>query len=198
MAHEKKERAMRGYLAGRNWLILGLLVTVVMVGCAKQKPAPPVTDDQARLEEERLRREEEERARKQREEEERQRKEEEEARARKDYEAQMSVMIHFDFDKSDLKPEAREILSQKADLLRQRSTVKIRIEGHCDEWGTEEYNLALGERRANAAKTYLVNAGIGADRIATISYGKERPLDTSHTREAWAKNRRGEFHIVSW
>jgi len=189
---------MRRFLNGHDWLILGLLLTIVFIGCAKEKPIPQVNDEAARLEEERLRREEEERLQRQREEEERKRKEEEEARAREEFEAQMSVMIHFDFDKSDLKQEAREILSQKASLLGQRPSVKIRIEGHCDKWGTEEYNLALGERRASAAKGYLVNAGVEEDRILTISYGKERPLDPGDNREAWAKNRRGEFHIVSW
>jgi peptidoglycan-associated lipoprotein len=189
---------MKRFLTGRNWLIIGLLLTVVLVGCAKEKPVPEIDDEAARLEEERLRQEEEERLRREREEAERLMREEEEARARVDFENQMSVMVHFDFDRSALKPEAREILSQKADLLRQRPTVNIRIEGHCDQWGTEEYNLSLGERRANSAKDYLVNAGIEEGRISKISYGKERPLDTAHNREAWAKNRRGEFHIISW
>ncbi len=189
---------MKRFLRGSNWLILALLLSVVFVGCGKEKPVPEIDDEAARLEEERLRREEEERLRRQREEEERRRREEEEARARVDFENQMSIMIHFDFDKSALRPEAREILSRKAELLRQRPTVKIRIEGHCDEWGTEEYNLALGERRTKAAKDYLVSAGIEESRISKISYGKERPLDPAHNRDAWAKNRRGEFHIISW
>jgi peptidoglycan-associated lipoprotein len=196
---QNKEKVMKKYFSGRNWLILGLLLSVIFVGCAKEQPLPEIDDEAARLEEERLRREEEERLRRQREEEERRRREaEEEASARKEFEARMSVMIYFDFDKSDLKPEAREILSQKASLMRERPTVRIKVEGHCDEWGTEEYNLALGERRASSAKSYLVNAGISADRISTISYGKEKPLDSAHNREAWAMNRRGEFHIVSW
>ncbi len=77
------------------------------------------------------------------------------------------------------------------------STVKIQIEGHCDERGTAEYNLALGERRANSAKKYLVSLGIPADRLSTISYGKEMPLDPGHNEEAWAKNRRAHFIILS-
>jgi len=105
--------------------------------------------------------------------------------------------IHFDFDKYDLTPTAREILARKAYFLKQYPTVKILIEGHCDERGTAEYNLALGERRANAAKQYLVQLGISEDRISTISYGKERPLDPRHNEEAWAKNRRAHFVIVS-
>ena len=189
---------MRAFLTGRNWLILGLLLTIVFVGCAKQEPIPEIDEDAARLEQERLRKEEEERLRQQRAEEERQRLAEEEARAKKAFEEQMSVTIHFDFDKSSLRADAREILSQKATLLRQRPSVKIRIEGHCDKWGTEEYNLALGERRASVAADYLVNAGIEAGRISKISYGKERPLKTAYTRGRWAENRRGEFHITSW
>jgi len=188
---------MKRFLAGHHWLLLGLMLSVVSVDCAKKQPPPPIEEEPAVMEdEERLRREEEERRR--REEEERRRQEEEETKAKQTFEGQMSVLIYFDFDKSELKPEAREILSQKASLLRERQTVTIRIGGHCDEWGTEEYNLALGERRANEAKNYLSNAGIGAERLSTISYGKERPLDSGHNSEAWAKNRRDEFHIVSW
>jgi peptidoglycan-associated lipoprotein len=196
---EKKENpVMKRLGVGRNWLILSVLLSMIIIGCAKEQPVPPIDDEQARLEEERRRREEEERLRRLREEEERKRQEEAEARARMEFEEQMSIMIHFDFDRSDLRPEAREILSQKANLLRQRSSVNIRIEGHCDEWGTEEYNLALGERRAQSAKSYLVNAGVDAGRISTISYGKERPLDPGHNKVAWQKNRRGEFKIISW
>lgn len=105
--------------------------------------------------------------------------------------------IHFDFDRYDLKPKAREILADKAFFLKKYPTVKILIEGHCDERGTNEYNLALGERRANSAKQYLINLGISEDRISTISYGEERPLDPGHNEAAWAKNRRAHFVIIS-
>lgn len=105
--------------------------------------------------------------------------------------------IHFDFDKYDLSAHAREILANKAYFLKQYPSTKILIEGHCDERGTSEYNLALGERRANSAKQYLVQLGISEDRISTISYGKERPLDPGHNEAAWAKNRRAHFVIVS-
>jgi len=107
-----------------------------------------------------------------------------------------SVMIHFDFDKYDLKPEARKILKKKAEWLLKHPEFNVRIEGHCDERGTNEYNLALGERRANAAKQYLIELGVSADRISTISYGEERPLDPRHCEEAWAKNRRDEFKLI--
>jgi len=104
--------------------------------------------------------------------------------------------IHFDFDKYDIRPGDAEILKGNATLLAKNSTVKIQIEGHCDERGTIEYNLALGERRANSAKKYLISLGMPADRISTISYGKEKPLDSGHNEEAWAKNRRDHFIIL--
>ncbi|MBN2029684.1 peptidoglycan-associated lipoprotein Pal [bacterium] len=104
--------------------------------------------------------------------------------------------IHFDFDKYNLKPEAMEILAKHATVLKANPEVKIVIEGHCDERGTIEYNLALGEKRAGAARDYLLRMGIASQRISTISYGKERPLDTNHTAEAWAKNRRAVFVVT--
>jgi peptidoglycan-associated lipoprotein len=104
--------------------------------------------------------------------------------------------IYFDFDKYDLRTDARATLDRKASFLNQNSSVRVQIEGHCDERGTEEYNLALGERRANAAKQYLTTAGISAGRLSTISYGEERPLDPGHNEAAWAKNRRDHFVIT--
>ncbi len=90
-------------------------------------------------------------------------------------------------------PEARQILTRKVEVLRKYPQVKLVIEGHCDERGTAEYNLALGERRAQASAQYLVNLGVEAGRISTVSYGKERPRDPGHGESAWAKNRRDEF-----
>ena len=105
--------------------------------------------------------------------------------------------IHFDFDKYDIRPGDAEILKENAALLIKYPRVKIQIEGHCDERGTVEYNLALGQRRANNAQKYLISLGIPNDRISTISYGKERPLDPGHNEEAWAKNRRDHMVILS-
>jgi peptidoglycan-associated lipoprotein len=105
--------------------------------------------------------------------------------------------IHFDFDKYDIRPGDAEILKENAALLKKYTNVKIQIEGHCDERGTNEYNLALGERRANSTKKYLSSLGISPDRISTISYGEERPLDPGHNEEAWAKNRRAHTIILS-
>jgi peptidoglycan-associated lipoprotein len=110
----------------------------------------------------------------------------------KEFEAEM---IHFDFDKSELKMEARAILAKKAEWLRKHPEFSVRIEGYCDERGTIEYNLALGERRANAAWKFLNALGISGSRMATISYGEEDPIDPAHTPAAWAKNRRDEFKL---
>jgi peptidoglycan-associated lipoprotein len=105
--------------------------------------------------------------------------------------------IHFDFDKYDIRPGDVEILKENRALLMKYPNVKIQIEGHCDERGTIEYNLALGERRANSTKNYLISLGISQNRISTISYGEERPLDPGHNEEAWAKNRRAHTIILS-
>ncbi|ORJ55837.1 peptidoglycan-associated lipoprotein Pal [Geothermobacter hydrogeniphilus] len=104
--------------------------------------------------------------------------------------------IHFDFDQFSLSAQARDILAANAALLQANPGVKVRIEGHCDERGSDEYNLALGERRAIAARDYLVSLGVAADRISTISYGEEMPLDPASNEAAWAKNRRDEFKAV--
>lgn len=103
--------------------------------------------------------------------------------------------IHFDFDDFSLKPAARETLRGIAEWMLQNPSTQVLVEGHCDERGTTEYNLALGERRANSAEKYLVQLGVARSRITTISYGEEKPLDPGHTEEAWAKNRRGHFLI---
>jgi peptidoglycan-associated lipoprotein len=105
--------------------------------------------------------------------------------------------VHFDFDKYDLTENARQILAGHARILKDNALVKILIEGHCDERGTIEYNLTLGDRRAAAVRDYLVNYGIDPSRISTISYGEERPLDPRHDEEAWGKNRRSAFIIMS-
>ena len=101
--------------------------------------------------------------------------------------------INFDFDKSNIRPDAREILKTNADVFLKNSASAIVIEGYCDERGTAEYNMALGQRRAQETKKYLGNLGIKESRMKTISYGEERPLDPGHNEEAWDKNRRAHF-----
>jgi len=113
------------------------------------------------------------------------------------FESRLLKDVHFDFDKYDIRPGDAEILKENAALLSKYRTAKVQIEGHCDERGTIEYNLALGERRANSTKKYLISLGVSSDRISTISYGKERPLDPGHNEEAWAKNRRAHTIVLS-
>jgi peptidoglycan-associated lipoprotein len=105
--------------------------------------------------------------------------------------------IHFAFDEAALTAESREILTKNAAHLKQAPAVRVRIEGHCDERGTAEYNLALGERRAQSAFRYLVDLGIAPGRMTSVTFGKEAPLDPRHNEEAWAKNRRAEFVELS-
>ncbi len=105
--------------------------------------------------------------------------------------------IHFAFDRYDLREEGRRILAKNARVLLAHPNLRIQIEGHCDERGSNEYNLALGEKRAVSAKLYLIKLGVKGDRLATISYGEEMPLDPRHNEEAWAKNRRCHFIILS-
>jgi peptidoglycan-associated lipoprotein len=104
--------------------------------------------------------------------------------------------ILFEYDSFDLTIEAKKILAEKAGFLNSHSTIKVRIEGNCDERGTEEYNLALGERRAKAAQDYLVFLGIASERLTTVSYGEEKPVDGGHNEAAWVKNRRDHFAIL--
>ena len=104
--------------------------------------------------------------------------------------------INFDFDRSNIGSEARVIIKANADILLKNRNFNIIVEGHCDERGTSEYNMALGERRAQEAKKYLINLGVDGARMKTISYGEERPLDSGSNEDAWAKNRRAHFRIV--
>jgi peptidoglycan-associated lipoprotein len=107
-----------------------------------------------------------------------------------------SSSIYFAFDKADLTPEAMKNLEQKADWLLNHPSYSVRVEGNCDERGSTEYNLALGQRRANVAAKYLEALGVSSDRIKTISYGEENPVDPGHNEKAWAKNRRDDFRLI--
>lgn len=107
-----------------------------------------------------------------------------------DFVVNVGDRVFFDFDKSDIKSDAQQVLDRQAAWLKQYASTKVVIEGHCDERGTREYNLALGERRATAAKNYLVSKGIDAKRLQTISYGKERPAVLGANEASWSQNRR--------
>jgi len=192
-------------------LILFLCLGLIMAGCPKKtvvKEEPSVKKGEEAAEREKAAKLEAEKAAKERElamkEEEAKKEFEKSLVAKKEpgiegevFESKLLKDIHFDFDKYDIRPGDTEILKENAALLMKYPKVKIQIEGHCDERGTVEYNLALGERRANSAKKYLISLGVKADRISTISYGKERPLDPGHDEEAWAKNRRAHEVILS-
>lgn len=112
-------------------------------------------------------------------------------------EAFLQQDVHFDYDSFTLSEEAKAMLEQKAHWLVMHPEVPVRIEGHCDERGTSAYNLALGERRANMVRQYMMALGVDASRIATISYGKEAPIDPGHTEAAWRRNRRAHFTVVN-
>jgi peptidoglycan-associated lipoprotein len=109
----------------------------------------------------------------------------------------LAAMIHFDLDQSRIRPDDMGMLDQKVAILQANSDLRIRIGGHCDERGSDEYNLALGNRRAQSAKQYLTSHGIDASRIETQSWGEERPLVDGHDESAWSQNRRAEFEITS-
>ena len=201
-------------------LILILCLGLILTGCPKKTV---VKDEPSAKAAEEARRADEQRAREAREREEREKEQarirEQEAQERERgkasaeaslvpkvtpgiegvaYESGLLKDIRFDFDRYDVRPEDTTIIKENAAVLTAKlPKAKIQIEGHCDERGTIEYNLALGERRANSAKKYLISLGISENRISTISYGEEKPLDPGHTEEAWAKNRRAHFIIVS-
>lgn len=165
---------------------------VEVLAAERVKEEAPVEAETLAVEElsaeERRRIEEEELARREREE------EEEALRA---LESLVPGDIYFAFDRSDLSASARETLAGIADRMEKISSVRLRLEGHADERGTSEYNLALGERRANAAERYLISLGIDENRLSTISYGEEMPADAGHSEEAWAKNRRVHIEIAA-
>jgi peptidoglycan-associated lipoprotein len=105
--------------------------------------------------------------------------------------------IHFEYNDFTVRPQDGEILKTNADWLQKNGGTRVQIEGHCDDRGSEEYNIALGAKRAQAAKDYLETLGVSADRLSTISYGKELPLCTDHTEDCWSQNRRDHFVVVS-
>jgi peptidoglycan-associated lipoprotein len=184
-----------------------LIVLLMLAGCAKNVPVTPEPAASAPADAPPTQTEEEVARRRQQELqasiEERERRAAEES-MRRQFEGQsqggqeefLSRDVHFAFDSYTLSEEAKAILEQKATWLSTQADVAVQIEGHADERGTIAYNLALGERRANTVKQYLTTLGVGSDRLSTISYGEEFPVDTGHNEGAWAKNRRAHFAII--
>lgn len=105
-------------------------------------------------------------------------------------------VVYFDFDKSDIRPDMRATLDAKARFLQEFPSVRVQVEGHCDERGTVEYNIALGHRRSQSSKDYLVSLGVNSSRVDTVSYGEERPADTRSNEAGWAMNRRAKFNVI--
>jgi len=118
------------------------------------------------------------------------------SRGTEEVRATLATMIHFDYDRSTIRPDDMGALDQKVAILQANADLRIRIHGHCDERGSDEYNLALGNRRAQSAKQYLVSHGIDASRIETQSWGEERPMVEGSDEGAWSQNRRDEFEII--
>lgn len=118
-----------------------------------------------------------------------------ERRAEEERDLALIQTVYFEFDKAEIRSDGREAIRNNAELMRKWESWTVSIEGHCDERGTNEYNLALGERRARSAQRALEAEGIASSRVRTISYGKERPADPGHTETSWARNRRAEFRI---
>lgn len=185
-------------MIARRIVLAGMLGSLALVGCAHKKPEPPApqpaqNDDAARkAEQARLAREKAEAAARA--------KAEAERKARAEAEHAREVLtarIHFNFDDSSILPQAQQILQQKAQILRSHPDIQMKIAGNADERGSEEYNLALGMRRAQAAKTFLTNYGLDASRFSTVSYGEERPIAQGHNEQAWAQNRRDDFTITA-
>lgn len=177
-------------------VILATLAAIGLSACSKSQPAvpepqppveekatEPVIDHEA---EERRRREAEEARRR-----------EEAARAAAAARATLIEMIHFDYDQFSIRPDARALLEAKLPILQEDPTIRLRIDGHADERGSDEYNLALGLRRAQAVKDFLAGYGIDPNRLEVRSFGENSPLDNRSNEEAWARNRRAEFQILA-
>ena len=202
-------------------VIFVLCIGLILMGCPKKtvmKDEPSAKAEVAKMEAERIAKEKEREA-KEKEAKEKEAKEKEAARLKEEqakrelersllakrtpgiegevFESSLLKPIFFDYDKYDIRPVDVDILKGNSTFLKKFPNMKIQIEGHCDERGTNEYNLALGERRANSTKKYLTSLGVAADRVSTISYGEEKPLDPAHSEESWAKNRRANFVITA-
>ena len=187
----------------RNWAFLILLLVIFVAflapSCGKKeiRSEPVMSEEEARrkAEEEARRREMEKQAgvREESLKEEGLREEKERTRFERDIFENEDIL--FEFDSAKLSDEAQQILRNKAGWLRENPRAQVIIEGHCDERGTNEYNLALGDRRAFSAKSFLVDLGIDESRLTTVSYGEERPLDPRSVEDAWTKNRRAHFVI---
>lgn len=184
-------------------LIIPVLAASMFVAACRQDPPPPVEPtgptaeelEQMRQDSIRAAREAEE-ARRRAEEEARRRAEAERERAIAAARATLEQVVYFDYDESEITSQAQQILRAKVDILRANSSLMVRVEGHADERGSTEYNLALGTRRAEAVRQFFTSFGLDASRFAITSYGEERPASQGSSEQSWAQNRRAEFVIT--
>jgi len=186
-------------------LLVLAFALILSFGCAKKEVPPPgdlqeiSAEERARLAEEERKREMERQALEERrlQEERMARERDREQRGIQDVVDEiLTTRIHYDFDSYELKPQARSTLQKISEHMKNFNNLRLVIEGHCDERGTAEYNLALGERRARAAYEFLILLGVESGRMQIISYGEERPLDPRSNETAWAQNRRAEFKVL--
>lgn len=156
--------------------VVGVFVLFGILGCAPRRMVKPVTEQPEVTPEEVA----------------------EPAVRSKDFEKDVNLdNVYFDFDRSNIREDDKPTLEENAQYLKENPNLDILVEGHCDERGSVAYNLALGQRRATAVRNHYIKLGLGGGRIATISYGEERPLDSGHNEDAWAKNRRAETKVKS-
>ncbi|MBI9110523.1 peptidoglycan-associated lipoprotein Pal [Maridesulfovibrio ferrireducens] len=183
-----------------------MLIVSLGAGCSKKRvessTASPAVEERMNNQQENERLRQEEAARQEREKELQEQALEDERKAvevKKEFEVavvELGNIVHFDFDSFEIKQEYRPLLQAKAELLKKFSNVTIVIEGFCDERGTEEYNLALGERRARAAYEFLILLGVAPERLSIVSFGEENPIDPAHNETAWEMNRRAQFRLA--
>lgn len=191
-------------MSHRRLIVPVLAVSIFVVACRQSPPPPPEPTGPTAEELEQMRQDS---IRAAREAEEARRRAEEEARRRAEAEAAreraiaaaratLTQVVYFDYDESDIRADAQQALRAKVEILRANPSLTVRIEGHADERGSTEYNLALGTRRAEAVRQFFTSFGLDASRFAITSYGEERPAARASTEEAWAQNRRAEFVIT--
>lgn len=186
----------------RRVVIPVIALSLVLAACKKEPPPPPAPTGPSAEELERMRQDSIARERARQDsiraaEEARLRAEEERRRAVERTRERLLEMVYFDFDKYDIRPDQEPVLRAKVDILRANPQLHMRLEGHADERGSNEYNLALGNRRAESVRQFLASYGLAAERFTTISYGEERPVCTESEEACWSRNRRVEFIITA-
>ena len=189
-------------MRNRSFVVIALAATMILGACSKDPPPPPAptgptAEELAQRRADSIAAVRAEEARLRAEEDARRRAEEAARRAMEAARNTLTSKVFFDYDMSEIRPDAERILQSKVEILRASPTVRLRIAGHADERGSNEYNLALGNRRAQAVVDFFTNFGLNADRFTIISYGEEQPAAMGSNESAWSQNRRAEFNITA-